>query len=181
MYSIIVVPPPTPGDAGHRSARLRLAPRERLAFDVWAPRHDCLRTDGDHARAEGGPGAAGVQDDAVTAPAFSVDRSTRCFTVPAVLCEPRLRGAPHAPLPTVDQAVERLRPDRPTASRASVQWDIDYLAVKPRLEPGPGTAGPGPRRNGEQKSLMSPALRLDPVREEDLTVLAAAPCRRTAR
>ncbi|MEU1696993.1 hypothetical protein ABZ590_38130, partial [Streptomyces hirsutus] len=99
MYSIIVVPPPTPGDAGHRSARLRLAPRERLAFDVWAPRHDCLRTDGDHARAEGGPGAAGVQDDAVTAPAFSVDRSTRCFTVPAALCEPRLRGAPHAPLP----------------------------------------------------------------------------------
>ncbi|WP_161068447.1 FHA domain-containing protein [Streptomyces sp. HUCO-GS316] len=138
-----------------------------LAVEVWAPRHDYLRT-------EGGP------DGDTTAPAFSVDRSKRYFAVLAALCEPRLRGAPHAPLPTVDQVVDRLRPGWPGASRTSVQWNIDYLAVKLRLKPGPETAESGPRLNGKKESLVSLALRFDLVREDDLVVLTE-PSGRIAR
>ncbi|GAA3088574.1 FHA domain-containing protein [Streptomyces rectiviolaceus] len=134
---------------------------ELLHLEVWAPRHDylCPR---DRA------GLAG----ATTRPAFSVDRAKRYFAVLAALCEPRLRGAPHAPPPTVEQVVERLRPGWPAANRAAVQWNIDYLAVKLRLKPGPDTAGSGPRLNGKKESLVSLALRFDLVREDDLAVLA---------
>ncbi|WP_030671512.1 FHA domain-containing protein [Streptomyces cellulosae] len=136
-----------------------------LAIDVWAPRHDYLRAEGD-------------LDGDTTAPAFSVDRSKRYFAVLAALCEPRLRGAPHAPLPTVDQVVDRLRPNWPAASRTSVQWNIDYLAVKLRLKPGPQSAEPGARLNGKKESLVSLALRFDLVREDDLSVLTAVAPRR---
>ncbi|GAB2987755.1 FHA domain-containing protein [Streptomyces pseudoechinosporeus] len=129
-----------------------------LPIEVWAPRHDYLNP-------------SGGLDGATTAPAFSVDRTKRYFAVLAALCEPRLRGAPHAPLPTVDQVVERLRPCWPAASPASVHWNIDYLAVKLRLKPGPETAEPGPRLNGKKESLVSLALRFDLVREDDLVVL----------
>ena len=131
-----------------------------LPLEVWAPRHDYL-------------GPESGLDGATTAPAFSLDRSKRYFAVLAALCEPRLRGAPHAPLPTVDQVVDRLRPGWPAASRTSVQWNIDYLAVKLRLKPGPDTADTGPRLNGKKESLVSLALRFDLVREDDLRVLTA--------
>ncbi|MFE9676017.1 FHA domain-containing protein [Streptomyces sp. NPDC006259] len=140
-----------------------------LSFEVWAPRHDYRRPDGT------GP------DGDTTAPAFSLDRTKRYFAVLAALCEPRLRGEPHAPLPTVDQVVDRLRPTWPAASRTSVQWNIDYLAVKLRLKPGPDTADTGPRLNGKKESLVSLALRFDLVREDDLVVLAGAAARRAAR
>ncbi|GHH48807.1 hypothetical protein FHS35_002526 [Streptomyces umbrinus] len=138
-----------------------------LTIEVWAPRHDYLRSP------EG-------LDGATTTPAFSVDRTKRYFAVLAALCEPRLRGEPHAPLPTVDQVVERLRPHWPAASRTSVQWNIDYLAVKLRLKPGPDTADTGPRLNGKKESLVSLALRFDLVREDDLLVLTG-PASRAAR
>ena len=133
-----------------------------IAIDVWAPRHDYLRE------------ADGL-DGTTTAPAFSLDVSKRYFAVLAALCEPRLRGAPHAPTPTVDQVVDRLRPTWPAASRTSVQWNIDYLAVKLRLKPGPEEADPGPRLNGKKESLVSLALRFDLVREDDLAVLGGSP------
>ncbi|MGW3285511.1 FHA domain-containing protein [Streptomyces sp. NPDC001002] len=139
-----------------------------LPIQVWAPRHDYLRTEG------------GLAGD-TTAPAFSVDRTKRYFAVLAALCEPRLRGEPHAPLPTVDQVVDRLRPNWPAASRTSVQWNIDYLAVKLRLKPGPEEADTGPRLNGKKESLVSLALRFDLVREDDLIVLAAERSGRVAR
>ncbi|MFC9683134.1 FHA domain-containing protein [Streptomyces sp. NPDC056948] len=131
-----------------------------LAFDVWAPRHAFRSVD-----RRGLPGAA-------TAPAFALDRTSRYFAVLAALCEPRLRGEPHASLPAVEQLVERLRPVWPAVSRSSVYWNIDYLALKLRLRPD--TAEPGLRVNGKKESLVSLALRFDLVREDDLVVLAAA-------
>ncbi|MER5225020.1 FHA domain-containing protein [Streptomyces flaveus] len=136
---------------------------ELLSFDVWAPRHTY--------RSATRPGLSG----ATTAQAFSLDRTKRYFAVLAALCEPRLRGAPHAPPPTVDQLVERLRHTWPAANRSSVYWNIDYLAVKLRLRPAPETAEPGPRLYGKKESLVSLALRFDLVREDDLVVLAAVP------
>ncbi|WP_405587680.1 FHA domain-containing protein [Streptomyces sp. NBC_01092] len=133
-----------------------------LTFDVWAPRHAFRSAD---RRGLTGP---------ATAPAFVLDRTSRYFAVLAALCEPRLRGEPHAPLPTVEQLVERLRPSWPTVSRSTVYWNIDYLALKLRLRPGPDTAEPGRRVNGKKESLVSLALRFDLVREDDLTVLTAA-------
>ncbi|MFG2643244.1 FHA domain-containing protein [Streptomyces sp. NPDC048370] len=135
---------------------------ELLDFSVWAPRHDYV----EHAPA--------VEDGEPTALAFPLDRSKRYFLVLAALCEERLRGAPHAPLPTVEQIVDRLRPRWPAVNRASVQWNIDYLAVKLRLKPGPDTADTGPRLNGKKESLVSLALRFDLVREDDLATLATA-------
>jgi len=133
-----------------------------LSFDVWAPRHRYSRT------------ARSGLSGATTAQAFSLDRTKRYFAVLAALCEPRLRGEPHAALPAVDELVERLRPTWPAANRSSVYWNIDYLTVKLRLRPGPDTAEPGRRLNGKKESLVSLALRFDLVREDDLVVLAPA-------
>ncbi|QES07931.1 FHA domain-containing protein [Streptomyces venezuelae] len=131
-------------------------------FSVWAPRHDYAEHPHD------------TDDGEPTAVPFPLDRGKRYFLVLAALCEPRLRGAPHAPLPTADAIVERLRPVWPGANRAAVQWNIDYLAVKLRLKPSPDTADPGPRLNGKKDSLVSLALRFDLVREADLAAFAHA-------
>ncbi|MBD0839225.1 FHA domain-containing protein [Streptomyces sp. TRM68416] len=131
-----------------------------LTFDVWAPRHT-FRSTARH-------GLSGTP----TAPAFALDRTKRYFAVLAALCEPRLRGEPHAPLPAVEQLVERLRPAWPTVSRSAVYWNIDYLALKLRLRPAPDTAETGQRVNGKKETLVSLALRFDLVREDDLVVLA---------
>ncbi|PJE94785.1 hypothetical protein CUT44_26910 [Streptomyces carminius] len=138
-----------------------------LSFEVWAPRHRY------GPRAAGSCSAAG----ATTAPAFALDRTTRYYAVLAALCEPRLRDDPHAPLPTVDQLVERLRSGWPAVHRSLVYWNIDYLAVKLGLRPGPDVAESGPRRGGKKESLVSLALRFDLVCEDDLVVLGAAPSR----
>ncbi|MFZ3467848.1 FHA domain-containing protein [Streptomyces sp. 4.24] len=135
---------------------------ELLTLDVWAPRHDYAD------RNE--PGDPGGDP---TALAFPLDRSSRYFLVLTALCESRLRGEPHAPLPTVEQVVERLKPHWTAANRAAVQWNIDYLAVKLRLKPGPDTADPGPRLVGKKETLVSLALRFDLVGEDDLAALPA--------
>ncbi|MFI8388805.1 FHA domain-containing protein [Streptomyces sp. NPDC085540] len=146
-------------------ARLVLpAGSELLTLDVWAPRHDYADRDD-----------PGEPDGEPTALPFPLDRSSRYFLVLTALCEPRLRGEPHAPLPTVEQVVERLKPSWPAANRAAVQWNIDYLAVKLRLKPGPDTVDPGPRLVGKKETLVSLALRFDLVRETDLAALPAAP------
>ncbi|WP_415952478.1 FHA domain-containing protein [Streptomyces sp. KLOTTS4A1] len=129
-----------------------------LSFDVWAPRHAFRSADRSAL-----PGPA-------TAPAFSLDPTKRYYAVLAALCEPRLRGAPRAPLPTVEELVERLRPTCPAISRTSVYWNIDYLTMKLRLRPE--DAESGRRANGKKESLVSLALRFDLVRESDLVVLA---------
>lgn len=132
---------------------------ELVSFDVWAPRHDYL--DANSLARHGEP----------TALAFPLDRTKRYFLVLAALCEPRLRTSPHAPLPTTEQIVERLRPVWPAAGRASVQWNIDYLALKLRLKQPSATGDGGARQNGKKESLVSLALRFDLVREDDLGVL----------
>lgn len=134
-----------------------------LTFDVWAPRH-----------AFGSVARHGLSG-ALTTPAFTLDRTKRYFAVLTALCEPRLRGEPHAPLPAVEQLVDRLRPVWPTVNRSAVYWNVDYLTVKLRLRPGPDTAEPGQRVNGKKESLVSLALRFDLVREDDLAVLVPPP------
>lgn len=134
-----------------------------LSFDVWAPRHTF--------RSVERRGLAG----SATVPAFALDRTKRYFAVLTVLCERRLRGEPSAPLPAVEEIVERLRPSRPEVTRSAVYWNIDYPAVKLRLRPGPDEAEPGRRVHGKKESLVSLALRFDLVREDDLVVLVPAP------
>ena len=132
---------------------------ELLSFDVWAPRHDFLNR-------------PGPQDGAPTTCAFPLDRGKRYFHVLVALCAARLRGEPHAPLPTAEELVEQLRPLWPSVSRTSVAWNIDYLAVKLRLKPAPDTVpSGGPRVNGKKERLVSLALRFDLVRESDLGLL----------
>lgn len=134
-----------------------------LTFDVWAPRH-AFRSAERHLLA----GSA-------TAPAFALDRTKRYFAVLTALCERRLRGAPNAPLPAVEEIVDLLRPSWPKVTRSAVYWNIDYLAVKLRLRPGPQEAGHSRRMHGKKESLVSLALRFDLVREDDLVVLAPVP------
>lgn len=143
-------------------SRLVLPARDEqlLGFEVWAPRHQYQ---------EQSPGYGG--DGQVTAPAFRLDRSKRYFQVLAALCEARLRGEPHAPLPTSTQVADRLCAVWPAAGQTSVQWNIDYLAVKLRLKPAPESADCGPRLNGKKEALVALALRFDLVREEDLAML----------
>ncbi|MFE0249694.1 FHA domain-containing protein [Streptomyces sp. NPDC059010] len=137
------------------------AGNELLSFDVWAPRHDFLDR-------------AGPRDGVPTTCAFPLDRGKRYFHVLVALCAARLRGEPHAPLPTAEELAEQLRPLWPAASRTSVAWNIDYLAVKLRLKPAPDTVpGGGPRLNGKKERLVSLALRFDLVREDDLALLDA--------
>ncbi len=134
-----------------------------LTFDVWAPRH-AVRSVERH-------GLGG----SATVPAFSLDRTKRYFAVLTALCERRLRGDTSAPLPTVEEVVELLRPGWPKVTRSAVYWNIDYLAVKLRLRPGPDAAEPGRRVHGKKESLVSLALRFDLVREDDLVVLTPVP------
>ncbi|MEV6979512.1 FHA domain-containing protein [Kitasatospora sp. NPDC093806] len=157
-----------------------------LGLDVWAPRHEYVET------GPGGTTCTGDPEDADGAPgeptvvAFPLDRGKRYFLVLTALCEPRLRGRPHAPLPTVEQVVARLRPIWPEVNRAAVQWNIGYLAVKLRLRAAADTVaaepeGPGFRLNGKKDALVSLALRFDLVREEHLAALAAPATERTGR
>ncbi|MCK1795536.1 FHA domain-containing protein [Streptomyces sp. XM4193] len=142
-------------------SRVVVPARDRLVtLDVWAPRHEYADSS-----AEPLPGGQ------LTAPAFPLDRSKRYFLVLVALCEQRLRGAPHAPLPTTGQVAERLGTVWPAAGRTSVQWNIDYLAVKLRIKPGPESVDGGGRLNGKKETLVSLALRFDLVREDDLALL----------
>ena len=84
-----------------------------------------------------------------------------------------------APLPAVEQLVDRLRSVWPTVSRSAVYWNIDYLAVKLRLRPGRTTADRACASMQEGVAGVSGApLRL--IREDDLAVLAPGPVPRTA-
>ncbi|MEU3252788.1 FHA domain-containing protein [Streptomyces sp. NPDC006997] len=136
-----------------------LAGGDLIPIDVWAPRHT-FRSAARHGLTS-----------SPTAPAFSLDRTKRYFAVLVALCEPRLRGAPHAPLPAVEELVERLRPTWPTVSRTAVHWNIDYLALKLRLRPDHDPLESARPHHGRRESLVSLALRFNLAREDDLSVL----------
>lgn len=141
-------------------SRVVLPAREgTVTFDVWTPRH--LYRSGTREDWQG----------QTTAHAFALDRSRRYFLVLAALCEPRLRGATLAPLPTSAQLIERTRPSWPDVSRASVQWNIDYLAIKLGLKPAREEAVCGERLYGKKEKIASLALRFDLVSESDLSLL----------
>ncbi|MGW2230023.1 FHA domain-containing protein [Streptomyces formicae] len=130
-----------------------------LGIDVWAPRHEYV---------EDGEVPSGGEP---TAHAFPLDRGKRYFLVLVALCAPRLRGAAGSAAPTVDQLVDHLRPVWPEVTRAAVQWNIDYLAVKFRLKQPREAAAGGPRLNGKKESLISLSLRFDLVGEHELALL----------
>ncbi|MBA0054258.1 FHA domain-containing protein [Streptomyces sp. AJS327] len=138
------------------------AANQRLTFDVWAPRHDYLEGPDDAEPAGVAPAAT---------PAFPLDRDKRYFLVLAALCEPRLRDHPTAPPPSVKEVVRRLRPLWPGISRAGVEWNLDYLAVKVGLRPAPGGAEDDRGRQGLAETLAALALRFELVTEDDLEVL----------
>ncbi|MFM9611626.1 FHA domain-containing protein [Streptomyces niveiscabiei] len=129
------------------------AGQELIDFDVWATCHDY----------QGAQGPREGQEQAPALPAFPLDRTRRYFLVLASLCEPRLREAPFAQLPSTREIIERLRPAWPAVSKSAVQWSVDYLAEKFCLTPA--------RHSGKRESLVSLALRFDLVREDDLTLL----------
>jgi hypothetical protein len=141
------------------------AGQELIDFDVWATCHDYQGARGRREGREGqDQGHAPAHPAAPALHAFPLDRSRRYFLVLASLCEPRLREAPFARLPSTRQIIERLRPAWPAVSKSAVQWSVDYLADKLCLTPA--------RHSGKRESLVSLALRFDLVREEDLVLLS---------
>ncbi len=133
-----------------------------LSFDVWAPDH-AFRSVDRH-------GLAGT----LTAPSFALDRTKRYFAVLAALCEPRLRGEPHAPLPCVEELVERLRPVWPWGQplRGLLEHRLPVREAAPAPRPGHGGTGQAHQRQEGVLGLL--ALRFDLVHEGDLVVLAPA-------
>ncbi len=103
------------------------AAHDLLGFEVWAPSHSYRRR--------------AVGDGPATAPAFAPDRTKRYFAVLTALCEPRLRGAPHAPLPTVDElssgcAPPGPPPTRPPSTGTWTTWPSNSASVPNRTPPG---------------------------------------------
>ncbi|GAA2635579.1 hypothetical protein [Streptomyces axinellae] len=116
-----------------------------------------------------GAGAAGDAEDWRFDPfplPYPLDHTCRYFLVLAALCEAGLRtGDAAAPVPTVEELTERLRPVWPEVSPSAVSWNIDYLRLKLRLRaPEDDTA--------TREALSKFALRFDLVHEGHLGVLA---------
>jgi hypothetical protein len=105
---------------------------------------------------------ARAADGEATATGLSLDPTAKYFLVLVALCEPRLRDASSAVVPTTRQVVDRLRPlaGCETLTERAVSFHIDYLArTKLRL------------REGRRSELVSFALRFDLVRGEHLGLL----------
>ncbi len=97
---------------------------------------------------------------------YPLDHTCRYFLVLAALCEAGLRtGDAAAPVPTVEELTERLRPVWPGVSPSAVSWNIDYLRLKLRLRSPEGDTA-------TREALSRFALRFDLVHEGHLAVLA---------
>ncbi|WAX78995.1 serine/threonine protein kinase [Streptomyces sp. KMM 9044] len=137
-----------------------------VGFQVFAPCHSHLETTGES-----------VERGTVTTAPFALDSHATYFRVLVALCEPRLRDASTAGVPSTASVVARLRPhpEYRQLSTSAVDFHIDYLAgTKLRLRPpGPGAAG----LSWKRETLVSTALRFGLVGEDHLSLL---PPRRTS-
>jgi hypothetical protein len=142
-------------------ARVRLpVAAGRAEFLVFAPHHVYAVED-----------EAPAADGEATATGLSLDPTAKYFLVLVALCEPRLRDASSAVVPTTREVADRLRPLPACAAltERAVGFHIDYLArTKLRL------------REGRRSELVSFALRFDLVRGEHLALLPPAARRRPA-
>jgi serine/threonine-protein kinase len=141
-------------------SRLVLATRAgTTGFQVFAPGHTYL----DQHAIPSLPGTATVSP-------FCLSQEATYFLVLVALCEPRLRDAAIAAVPTTPQIVERLRrhPKHRRISASSVGFHIDYLAdAKLRVKPPSGQG----RLDWKRETLISVALRFGLVQERHLELL----------
>ena len=140
--------------------RVSILENERVhEFHVHAP--EPLELD----KLTGGP--------AVSIRRVPLDTASKYFLVLVALCEPKLRGFPMAPVPSVQDVVRRLRSTTKfrNANRNSVNYHIDYL-VKVRLKLVKFAALQEEQRlYAKREALVSFAMRHDLVKEEHLSLL----------
>jgi serine/threonine-protein kinase len=123
-------------------------------------------------------------------PAFPLDRQAKYFLVLVALCEPRLRGASLAALPTTAQVADRLRrlPGCEQLTPRAVDFHIEYLVRrKLRLRSAEARAGDDGRAaamsgtDGKEgfaarRMLLADfVLRFGIVAEDDLALLPRRP------
>ncbi|WP_207386864.1 FHA domain-containing protein [Frankia sp. Cppng1_Ct_nod] len=125
-----------------------------------------------HAFVASGVGRVSGSNSEPTVDAFSLDESARYFQVLVALCEPRLRDATSAVVPTTTQVVERLGFDRrqPTLTSAGVTYHIDYLA-RYKLRTRPLEQSGAGRGTAKRDTLVAVALRFGLVGPEHLALL----------
>ncbi|MET8234300.1 hypothetical protein ABZS77_26865 [Micromonospora sp. NPDC005298] len=102
-----------------------------------------------------------------------LDATSMYFAVLVALCEPRLRGSSMAAVPSVREAVERLKSidQFRDANRSSINYHIDYLAdQKLPVRQWAKYVDQG-RMHSKREALVAFALRFDLVREEHLALL----------
>jgi serine/threonine-protein kinase len=104
--------------------------------------------------------------------AFSLDETSRYFQVLVALCEPRLRDAASALVPTTTQVVKRLASDRrhPPLTSTAVTYHIDYLA-RYKLRTHPLEQVGAGRDTAKRDTLVAVALRFGLVGPEHLALL----------
>lgn len=113
--------------------------------------------------------------DASQTATFAWKKDSRHFLVLLALCEPQLRNEDSANVPGIDALVHRLKnsPGYPEATVASVNAQIEYLAVKCGKDPDdPDRA----KFDGQKRlKIVRYAQRFGLVRWEDLAALGDPP------
>jgi hypothetical protein len=132
---------------------------EEPVFRVLTPRHA-------YADPDLMPSTEGEQ----TVAEFPLDQTARYFLILVALCEPRLRDASSAVIPTVPEIIGRLcQAGNPRLTRAAVNFHIEYLARhKLRVKPAEGS---GRKADWQRAALVSLALRFNLVGHQHLALL----------
>jgi len=109
-------------------------------------------------------------------PSLLLDPKSKYFQVLVALCEPRLRGSTMAPVPSVQEVVNRLREGQSfrNATRSSINYHIDYLHLHKLPHATAGLISATRRLHSKREALVYFALRHDLVREEHLALLPTA-------
>ncbi|MEU6157906.1 FHA domain-containing protein [Streptomyces sp. NPDC047130] len=132
-----------------------------VCLQVYAPDHVYLD-----------PQAVGASGESRTLMAYNLDQTATYFLVLVALCEPWLRDASPAAVPTTPQVVERLRghPGCTKLTARAVTSHIDYLAEE-KLRIGTPAPDRADRRHGKREAVVALALKFGIVSEEHLTLL----------